>query len=764
MKLPARLSFRIWASAILGAMMPLASCGSDPIPYRTVNVPLVASVAVVPSSATLDVGAAVQLSATAYTASGIPVSGKGFAWGTSAGAVATVNALGEVTAVAPGSSLITATVDGQQGSALVTVNANTTVATVAITPSTATVDVGATTALSASAFNSAGAPLAGKVFAWSSAAATIATVTSAGVVTSVAPGTAAISATSEGRQGTASITVVAIAAVATVAISPAVDSVDVGRTIALTATASSAAGAPLTGKTFVWASSASAVASVSATGVVTGVAPGTATITVTSEGKAGTATVTVVAANNAVATIAVTPTLVAIDVGTTAALSATAFNSVGSALPGKPTAWSSSTSSIASVSAAGVVTGVAVGTATISATSEGRAGSAVVTVVPRATSSGTITVNGAQTFQTMTGWEALAEIGQAECDPRAYQSYKSGVLDRAANELGINRIRLGLRNGFENPVDQFLPFRAGQLTFNQWKVFWFRVMNDNNDPFVLNPAGFNWGYLDYTMDELVVPLKQRLAARGEGFWLNLSYTGANTGDLHRDNPEEYAELVLAAFQHLQQKYGWVPNSLEIVNEPNLGTWTGTHVGQALVAAKRRLNAAGFFPEFVAPSASYIGESLVYFDAMVQVPGAAAAVDEFSYHRYRTIPTLAQLQNVAQRGTQYGIRTAMLEHGGSDYLDLHEDLTLANVSAWEQFGLAFCGDRDIGGSYFAIYGAALGSNAPNVQTGAMTKYLRQYFRYVALGAVRVGATSADSRVAPVAFRNVSGKYVVVVKAT
>ena len=107
---------------------------------------------------------------------------------------------------------------------------------------------------------------------------------------------------------------------------------------------------------------------------------------------------------------------------------------------------------------------------------------------------------------------------------------------------------------------------------------------------------------------------------------------------------------------------------------------------------------------------------------------------------------------------------MLEHGGSGYEDLHADLTLANVSAWQQFGLAFCGDRDIGGSYFAIYGAALGSNSPNVLTGERTKYLRQYFRYVGLGAVRVGVTSTDPQFAPVAFRNLNGKYVVVVKAS
>ncbi|MEO7966603.1 MAG: glycoside hydrolase family 30 beta sandwich domain-containing protein, partial [Gemmatimonadaceae bacterium] len=43
-------------------------------------------------------------------------------------------------------------------------------------------------------------------------------------------------------------------------------------------------------------------------------------------------------------------------------------------------------------------------------------------------------------------------------------------------------------------------------------------------------------------------------------------------------------------------------------------------------------------------------------------------------------------------------------------------------------------------------------------------LRQYFRYVGLGAVRVGATSANNTFAPVAFRNTNGKYVVVVKAT
>jgi len=465
-----------------------------------------------------------------------------------------------------------------------------------------------------------------------------------------------------------------------------------------------------------------------------------------------------------VSRVAVIPASVEVHVGATTQLQATAYDAGGAIVPGTPVAWTSSANTVAAVSSTGTVTGVAPGPATITATAGAHAGTASVSVLQGEAPVATVTVIGAQRFQTMTGWEALAEIGQSECDPRAYQAFKQEVLDRAANEVGINRIRLGLRNGYENPTDQFVRFQAGQLTFNQWKVFWFQVVNDNNDPFVINPAGFNWGYLDYTMDELVVPLRQRLAVRGETLWLNLSYTGANSGQLHRDNPDEYAEFILAAFQHLQQKYGFVPNSLELVNEPDLGGWTATPVGRNLIAAKQRLNQAGFFPEFVGPSGSTFAASLQFFDQMASMTGVTQALDEIAYHRYETPPTAGQLQTMAQRGAQFGMRTAMLEHGGSGHEDLHADLTMANVSAWQQFGLAFCGDRDVGGNYLPIYGASLGNNSPDVRTGAMTKFLRQYFRYVAMGAERVGAVTTDARFAPVAFRNVNGKYVVVVKAS
>jgi len=304
---------------------------------------------------------------------------------------------------------------------------------------------------------------------------------------------------------------------------------------------------------------------------------------------------------------------------------------------------------------------------------------------------------------------------------------------------------------------------AGQVTFDHWKTTWFRVVNDNADPFTADPAGFHWGYLDYTIEQLIIPLKQRLQSRGDDLWFNISYTGANSGSLHRDNPEEYAELIVETFKHIQQKYGLVPNSLELVNEPNLGGWNAQHVGNNLVAVARRLHAAGFFPEFVGPTASGVVASTQYFDQMIKIPGVTQNLNEISFHRFgQTLPT--DLTTIAQRASANHMRTAMLEHGGSGHDHLHEDLTLANVSAWQQFGLAFCGVNDTGGMYFLVSGAKVGENNPVVNTAKMTKYLRQYFRYVGLRAVRIGAPSTDSRFAPVAFRNTNGKHVVVVKAS
>jgi uncharacterized protein YjdB len=83
--------------------------------------------------------------------------------------------------------------------------------------------------------------------------------------------------------------------VATVSVSPATASITVGSTAQLTATTKDSTGATLTGRTITWTSD-SPSATVSSSGLVTGVSVGTATVTATSEGKTGTSAITVTAA------------------------------------------------------------------------------------------------------------------------------------------------------------------------------------------------------------------------------------------------------------------------------------------------------------------------------------------------------------------------------------------------------------------------------------------------------------------------------------
>ncbi len=109
------------------------------------------------------------------------------------------------------------------------------VASVAVSPATASVAVGQTVQLAATPKDSAGAALTGRTVMWASSNTSVATVSGSGLVTASVAGTATITATSEGKSSTAAITVTSIP-VASVAISPAAASIQVGQTVQLTAT------------------------------------------------------------------------------------------------------------------------------------------------------------------------------------------------------------------------------------------------------------------------------------------------------------------------------------------------------------------------------------------------------------------------------------------------------------------------------------------------------------------------------------------------
>lgn len=360
----------------LGSTQVAASVnGRSGIATITVEKTPVASVVVTPPHVDASPGVQTQLAAVAYDAAQNPLPGRALTWSTSNAAVATVDPNGIVSALSPGAATITATSEGKNGIATVTVS-QAAVATVAVTPSPLSMSVGQTTQLTATLKDTVGNVLNGRVVLWSSSSPAVATVSSQGLVTAISTGGATITATSEGKSGTAGVTITNVA-VGTVTVQPSGPSVAIGSNVQLSAIVRDVNGNVVTDRVVTWVSSNPAFATVSTSGLVTGFAVGSVTITATSEGKSGATTVTVIPA--AVGSVTVSPATASTHIGSTTTLTATVRDQNGTVVTNRVVTWTSSNQAVATV-AGGIVTGVALGTATITATSEGKTGTASVTV------------------------------------------------------------------------------------------------------------------------------------------------------------------------------------------------------------------------------------------------------------------------------------------------------------------------------------------------------------------------------------------------
>ncbi|HET9620428.1 MAG TPA: Ig-like domain-containing protein, partial [Kofleriaceae bacterium] len=301
---------------------------------------------------------------------------------------------GKLSALLPGTAQITATFNGQSATTLATVTLAVLVST-EITPSSLSLPAGHTGAVQVVGHYSDGSTqdlTAQATFSSSNpAVASIASGGaggSAGVVTANAPGAATITATIGLVSATASVTVSA-ATLQAVAIAPATLTLPLGQTGALTATGTFSDGttADVT-QTATWTTSAPLVAGVgnlALAGKVIALVPGTATITATIGTTTATATVTVTAAT--LESVAVTPGAPSVAIGGTAQLTATGTFSDGTTADvTAQTTFTSSNPGVVSVSNAagtrGKITGVALGTATITATDGGSTTSVTVSVTP----------------------------------------------------------------------------------------------------------------------------------------------------------------------------------------------------------------------------------------------------------------------------------------------------------------------------------------------------------------------------------------------
>jgi uncharacterized protein YjdB len=254
------------------------------------------------------------------------------------------------------------------------------VETVTVEPGTEGVEEGSTIQLYATVLDTDSNALPLRSISWSSSNVSVAVVDSTGLVAGIATGSATITATSEGKNGTSSVSVTR-AAVASVEIVPSAVMLTAGASQQLGATVLDAAGNPLI-RAIAWSSSDVMIATVSGTGLVRAIAAGAAIVWATSEGHADTVIVTVQIPP--VAHVQITPASSLVDVGQTVQLTAVTLDAAYNPVPGATVVWLSDNRSIATVTGNGLVTGISVGTTTITATSQGESRTAAVAVAAAA--------------------------------------------------------------------------------------------------------------------------------------------------------------------------------------------------------------------------------------------------------------------------------------------------------------------------------------------------------------------------------------------
>lgn len=273
----------------LGCMtLLLAACAEVTNPPTTVTV---GRVLISGNATTLQVGQSVQLTATVRSTRDSLLSDRPVTWSSRTERVAAVTATGLVTALDTGSTVIAASSGGVVGAFTLNV-VPIPVASLELVPSSVTLVSGASHQLIATTRSATGAILEGRVVTWSSLESGTASVSSSGLVTGVSPGATLVTARSEGVSAVASVAVSEVS-VATVSVSPSADTVDIGESTSFTAVARDAAGNVLGARAMTWTTLHPGIASVSSSGVATGLAAGTARIEVMSEGQSDTASVVV---------------------------------------------------------------------------------------------------------------------------------------------------------------------------------------------------------------------------------------------------------------------------------------------------------------------------------------------------------------------------------------------------------------------------------------------------------------------------------------
>ncbi len=260
-------------------------------------------------------------------------------------------------------------------------------ASVAVIPSSVTLTaLSATATLTSTSRNDLGAVVPNAPVTWGSSNTSVATIpagptTGTGVVTAAGVGTATVTVTSNGFTAATSVSV--SNELTTLEITPDSGVIDaLGGTLTPAVVFQNSLGATLPRSSATWSTSNANVATVTGSGVITGVGVGTAIITAASPTNAGLSDFMAVSVYNPTASVTLSPSLpqTLTAIGRTLSYTATVKNAAGTVIPGATVSWGVTDSAAADIDGNGVVTANAVGTLSVIAASGGKADTGALTI------------------------------------------------------------------------------------------------------------------------------------------------------------------------------------------------------------------------------------------------------------------------------------------------------------------------------------------------------------------------------------------------
>ena len=298
-------------------------------------------------------------------------------WSSSDIAVGTISAIGVFSALTPGATIITVESGGVSKTTFVTVAAAPYFAAINILPVNPSIAEGLTQAFTATPVDQYGNAFAALI-TWTSSDNAVGTISAAGLFTALSGGTTIIKAASGAVNETTVVTVIGTPYLATIDILPFNPSIAEGTTQTFTATSKDQHGNAFAAL-ITWTSSDIVAGTIDGAGLFSAWKFGTTTITATSGAVNGVSVVAVTAGLPYLYLIDVTPVDPTFAEGAIQSFTAEPKDQNGVAFP-VLIAWSSSDNTVGTIDAFGVVTGIAGGITTITATSGTVSGTSVATV------------------------------------------------------------------------------------------------------------------------------------------------------------------------------------------------------------------------------------------------------------------------------------------------------------------------------------------------------------------------------------------------